>query len=59
MQNSYSGVQDNISCVLHGVQYLEGHICFWGSTEAWPQGAAQTGIQDGVSQEEGFHVRTS
>ena len=26
---------------------------------AWPQGAAQTGIQDGVSQEEGFHVRTS
>ena len=29
------------------------------STEAWPQGAAQTGIQDDVSQEEGFHVRTS
>ena len=29
------------------------------STEAWPQGAAQTGIQDGVSQEEGFHVSAS
>ena len=26
---------------------------------AWPQGAAQKGIKDGVSQEEGFHVRTS
>ena len=25
---SYSGVQDNISCVLHGLRYLEGHICF-------------------------------
>ena len=28
MQDSYSGVQDNISCVLHGLWYLEGHICF-------------------------------
>ena len=28
MQDSYPGVQDNISCVLYGLQYLEAHICF-------------------------------
>ena len=27
--------------------------------DPFPQGAAQTGIQDGVSQEEGFHVSAS
>ena len=33
MQDSYSGVQDNISCVLHGLWYSEGHICF--CTTSW------------------------
>ena len=36
------------------VYVTEGH-----RNEAWPQGAAQTGMQDGVSQEEGFHVSAS
>ena len=40
--------------LLWCVCVTEGHL-----NEAWPQGAAQTGIEDRVSQEKGFHVSAS